>query len=59
MAYIKFEHIQKSFDGQKVLEDINISIYYITGTVWMWKDNTSPLIGRFSKGGCGNSVYRR
>lgn len=26
MAYIKFEHIQKSFDNQNVLEDINISI---------------------------------
>ena len=47
MAYIKFEHIQKSFDGQKVLEDINISI------------DKGEFITLLGPSGCGKTTLLR
>lgn len=47
MAYIEFEHIQKSFDDQQVLKDVNISIE---------KNEFITLLG---SSGCGKTTLLR
>lgn len=47
MAYIEFQHIQKSFDDQKVLQDVNISIE---------KNEFITLLG---SSGCGKTTLLR
>lgn len=47
MAYIEFEHIQKSFDDQKVLQDVNISI------------ERNEFITLLGSSGCGKTTLLR